>query len=137
MSISKFRILGGIAAVVAALTLFFGVPGKSFIDNSAARCDGTQTALAVGRTQRSLVVICADQNGRYEYRGVRISDGALLKAPAETATDTTGSPTRSRRRPARLRGARKRRPRQLHRRGSKWSDHLTSGRFSASLGVWR
>jgi hypothetical protein len=55
--------------------------------NSAARCDDTQTALAVGRTQRSLVVICADHNGNYEYRGVRTSDGALLKAPAQTATD--------------------------------------------------
>ena len=52
--------------------------------NSAARCDGTQTAMAIGRTQRSLVVICVNQHGNYEYRGVRISDQTPLTVPAET-----------------------------------------------------
>ncbi len=126
---SKFRFVGGMVAVFAALTLFAGILAKSFTDkslppahaqlspspnsptatqaqaatqsrpaapfptdaggfvNSAARCGSAQTALAVGRTQRSLVVICADQNGRYDYRGVRISNGALLKVMAETTSD--------------------------------------------------
>ncbi|MBV9090585.1 MAG: hypothetical protein JO044_11895 [Mycobacteriaceae bacterium] len=115
---AKFRFVCGIAAALAAATLFAGIMGKWFNNkslppahaqplatstpgepaspfpaddrgfvNSAARCDGTQTALAVGRTQRSLVVICADQNGNYQYRGVRISDGALLQEPAETTSD--------------------------------------------------
>lgn len=64
----------------------FPTDDRGFV-NSAARCDATETALAFGRTQRSLVAICADQNGRYEYRGVRIGDAALLKVPAETTGD--------------------------------------------------
>ena len=43
-----------------------------------ARCDGTQSAVAIGRTPGSLVVICGDRNGRYGYRGVRLSDDAVL-----------------------------------------------------------
>jgi hypothetical protein len=58
--------------------------------NSAARCDPAQTALISGRTARSLVVICVDHSGKDEYRGVRISDGALLKAPAEADTTSDG-----------------------------------------------
>jgi len=61
----------------------FGTDDRGFI-NSAARCEGTQTAAAIGRTPRSLVVICVDQNGKYEYRGVRVSDGAALKMATQT-----------------------------------------------------
>jgi hypothetical protein len=67
------------ATVAGALT----TDDRGFVD-STGRCDASQFALAVGRTRRSLVVICADQNGRYEYRGVRTSDGAVLKVAAET-----------------------------------------------------
>jgi hypothetical protein len=56
---------------------------RGFI-NSSARCDGPQTAVAIVRTQNSLVTICADQQGGYLYRGVRLSDGAALNVPAET-----------------------------------------------------
>lgn len=70
---------------VAAAQPSFPSDDKGFI-NSPARCDASQTALAIGRTQRSLVVICADQNGHYQYRGVRVSDGAVLQAPAETTS---------------------------------------------------
>lgn len=69
-----------------ALPIPFSTDDQGFI-NSAARCDGTQTPLALGRTKRSLVVICVDQSGKYEYRGVRISDGASLTVPAETRPD--------------------------------------------------
>jgi hypothetical protein len=57
---------------------------KGFV-HSTARCQGTQTAVALGRTARSHVVICGDTAGRYEYLGVRLSDDAVLKTAAETA----------------------------------------------------
>jgi hypothetical protein len=107
-SIGKLRLVGGIAVTLALLTLFFGLGVKcgtttslpaagaepprvptddrGFI-NSAARCEGTNTAIAIGRTQRSLVVICPEQNGKYEYRGVRVSDGADLTVAAETTVE--------------------------------------------------
>jgi len=50
--------------------------------NSSARCDGSQTAVVLARTQNSLVAMCADQHGHYVYRGVRLSDGAVLDASA-------------------------------------------------------
>jgi hypothetical protein len=61
----------------------FGTDDRGFI-NSDARCEGAQIAVAIGRTQRSLVVIRADQNGKYGYRGLRLSDGTALKVAAET-----------------------------------------------------
>jgi hypothetical protein len=54
--------------------------------NSDARCEGTQPALAIGRTQGSLVVICAQQNGQYEYLGIRLRDAAVLRTTAQTAS---------------------------------------------------
>ena len=50
--------------------------------NSPARCDPQQTAVVVGGTNRSLIAICVDGAGRYEYRGVRLSDQALQRLPA-------------------------------------------------------
>jgi hypothetical protein len=61
----------------------FAVDDMGFV-NSDARCDGTQTAVAIGRTPGSLVVICGDRNGRYGYLGLRLSDDAVLKASART-----------------------------------------------------
>jgi hypothetical protein len=54
---------------------------RGFI-NSSARCDPQQTAVVVGRTTRSLIAICVDGAGRYEYRGVRLSDQAMQRLPA-------------------------------------------------------
>ncbi len=51
---------------------------------SSARCGGTQPAFAIGRTAGSLVVICAERAGQYEYLGVRLSDQAVLRTSAET-----------------------------------------------------
>lgn len=50
-----------------------------------AHCDSTQLAVAYGRTARSLVAICTRPEGGYEYRGVRLSDEAGLKAAATAA----------------------------------------------------
>ncbi|MCV7226340.1 hypothetical protein [Mycolicibacterium komossense] len=63
----------------------YATDSRGFVD-SAARCDDGQTAVAVGHTQRSLVVICSVGSG-YQYRGVRVSDGAGLKAAATATSD--------------------------------------------------
>jgi hypothetical protein len=68
---------------VAAPAGPFAVDDRGFV-NSDARCDGTQTAVAIGRTPGSLVVICGDRSGQYGYRGVRLSDDAVLKTAART-----------------------------------------------------
>jgi hypothetical protein len=64
----------------------FAVDDTGFV-NSDARCNGTQTAVAIGRTVGSLVVICGDRTGRYGYLGLRLSDDAVLKTSAR-ATPT-------------------------------------------------
>ena len=43
-----------------------------------------KSAFAIGRTEGSLVVICAEPAGQYEYLGVRLSDAAVLRTDAET-----------------------------------------------------
>ena len=48
------------------------------------RCGGSQPAFAIGRTIGSLVVICGEQTGPYEYLGVRLSDAAMLRTAAST-----------------------------------------------------
>lgn len=53
---------------------------RGFVDK-AARCDAPKSALAVGRTEQSLVVICVDGGGHYEYRGMRVRDDYGLKVP--------------------------------------------------------
>lgn len=50
--------------------------------NSPARCDPRQSAVAAGRTAMSLIAICTDGRGHYEYRGMRLSDRAVLVLPA-------------------------------------------------------
>lgn len=54
---------------------------------SNARCRDTQTARAIGRTEGSLVVICLDRTGRFEYHGVRLTDEAALAATAEKSPE--------------------------------------------------
>jgi hypothetical protein len=56
-----------------------------FVD-STARCAAPSTAVAFGYTASSRVAICKDSSGEYQYRGVRVSDGAKLILPAR-ATD--------------------------------------------------
>lgn len=63
----------------------FATDDRGFV-NSTARCDGTQSARAIGRTEGSLVVICAGPDGQYEYVGVRLSDEAALQTVAESSS---------------------------------------------------
>lgn len=56
---------------------------RGYVD-SPARCGPGQTAVVVGRTALSLVAICGDGRGHYEYRGIRLSDRAVLILPARS-----------------------------------------------------
>jgi hypothetical protein len=49
---------------------------------STARCDGPMKAAALGRTPLSLIAICSNPRGGFEYRGMRIRDRAPLRLPA-------------------------------------------------------
>ena len=55
---------------------------RGFID-SKVRCEAPQAAVAFGRTEQSLVAICVDRDGHYEYRGARLGDDAVLTVVAE------------------------------------------------------
>ncbi|AGB21597.1 hypothetical protein Mycsm_01175 [Mycobacterium sp. JS623] len=58
----------------------FGTDDRGFIDR-AARCDAPRSAVALGRTEQSLVVICVDGRGHYEYRGMRVKDNYAVQGP--------------------------------------------------------
>ena len=57
---------------------------RGFI-NSYARCDGSPPATAIGRTAKSLVVICHARNGGYVYKGIRLSQGTGVTIGTVTA----------------------------------------------------
>lgn len=87
MSDFTFRAAGLLAATLAGAALVLaGSPAASadpatdaqgFVD-STARCPTGDTAVAFGSTASSRVAICKSAGGQYQYRGVRISDGAKL-----------------------------------------------------------
>ncbi len=58
----------------------FQTDDRGFIDK-AARCDAPRSAVAFGRTEQSLVTICVDGSGHYEYRGMRVKDDYALDVP--------------------------------------------------------
>jgi hypothetical protein len=72
--------------VVGAQPAAFAIDDRGFID-TAARCEEPSIAVAFGRTQQALVAICRNGPGVYEYRGVRLSDDALLTLAAGTNAD--------------------------------------------------
>jgi hypothetical protein len=55
---------------------------RGFVD-SGVRCEAPQSAVAFGRTEQSLVAICVDREGHYEYRGARLGDDTVLSVVAE------------------------------------------------------
>ncbi|MGI9124907.1 MAG: hypothetical protein ACR2JM_09180 [Mycobacterium sp.] len=91
----------GLAAAAAAALIAIGVPlalaaptasppsdGEGYVD-STARCVKPDTAVIFGTTETSRVAICKTAAGSYQYRGVRVSDGAkLIVAAEQTSTDT-------------------------------------------------
>jgi len=54
-----------------------GTDEQGFL-NSAARCDPGRPAAAMGNTAQTELVLCQTGPGAFYYRGVRLSDGALL-----------------------------------------------------------
>ena len=96
-------LIAGAVAASAVATAGPNTDDSGFV-GSTARCTGGLPAAALGRTQRSEVVVCETGGGGYEYIGVRVSDGATTRAPARSTdtgfvaqTDTasyTVSPTR-------------------------------------------
>lgn len=89
----------GLAATVAALSALVAIPfavaaptaappsdGQGYID-STARCTKPDTAVIFGTTESSRVAICQSAGGDYQYRGVRVRDGAKLIAAAEKTSD--------------------------------------------------
>ena len=89
-------IAAGAAALIAVgMPLALGAPtaappsdGEGYVD-STARCTKPDTAVVFGSTKSSRIAICKTAAGAYEYRGVRVSDGAKLIASAkQTSADT-------------------------------------------------
>ncbi|KAB7758935.1 hypothetical protein MMUC44124_10905 [Mycolicibacterium mucogenicum DSM 44124] len=91
MSDFTFRAAGLAAATLTGAVLALaGSPlaaadpttdAQGFVD-STARCPTGDTAVAFGSTASSRVAVCKSAGGEYQYRGVRISDGAKLIATA-------------------------------------------------------
>ncbi len=78
------------AVLVVALPSAAAAPatdGDGYV-NSTARCAAPNTVVVFGSTDSSRVAICETPDG-YEYRGVRVSDGARLIVPAEASGDGT------------------------------------------------
>jgi hypothetical protein len=67
----------GVASAIAAPDS----DGQGYVD-STARCTTPDTAVAFGSTETSRVAICKTPGGQYEYRGVRVRDGAKLLVAA-------------------------------------------------------
>jgi hypothetical protein len=59
---------------------------QGFVD-STARCGTVDATVLYGSTDASRVAICKTAGGKYEYRGVRVRDGAKLVAPATPSGD--------------------------------------------------
>jgi hypothetical protein len=77
------------AAIAVGLPLAFAAPstdGAGYVD-STARCAAPSTVVLFGSTDSSRVAICKAADGKFEYRGVRISDGAKLIVPAQASGD--------------------------------------------------
>jgi hypothetical protein len=55
--------------------------------NSTARCISPDTAVVFGTTETSRVAICKTTGGEFEYRGVRVRDGARLIVTASRTSD--------------------------------------------------
>ncbi len=73
------------ALLVVALPSAAAAPAtddQGYVD-STARCAAPYSVVVFGSTDASRVAICKTPDGTYEYRGVRISDGAKLIVPAE------------------------------------------------------
>ena len=77
----------GVAAAttspMAAADPAYPTDDRGFV-GSQIRCDAPQSAVAFSRTEQSIVAICVDQAGRYQYRGAQVANkDAVLTVVAE------------------------------------------------------
>ena len=100
MNISALRKPGLLAAAAAVSAMVaIGVPlalavptaappsdAQGYVD-STARCAKPDTAVLFGTTATSRVAICKIAGGEFEYRGVRVRDGAKLITAASQTSD--------------------------------------------------
>jgi hypothetical protein len=78
----------GVPLAMAAPTAVPPSDAGGYLD-STARCTAPDSAVLFGTTKTSRIAICKTAASAYEYRGVRVSDGAKLIAAAEqTSSDT-------------------------------------------------
>ena len=84
-----------VVAAACSVLLAIGLPSataapttddQGYVD-STARCSSPATAVLFGSTDTSRVAICKTSGGQYEYRGVRVRDGARLIVPASQSGD--------------------------------------------------
>lgn len=82
----------GVAAAAATLLVApaaLAVPAsdaRGYVD-STARCAAPSELVVFGSTASSRVAICKSADGEYQYRGVRLRDGARLIVPASQTGD--------------------------------------------------
>ena len=100
MSTSSLR-KTGLAAAAASALIAIGIPlalaaptsvppsdGEGYV-NSTARCASPDTTVIFGSTETSRVAICKTASGSYQYRGVRVSDGAeLITSASQTSANS-------------------------------------------------
>ena len=95
MSIVKPCVLAAVSAAAALLGI--GLPSAGAVPdsdaqgyvNSSARCATADATVVFGSTDASRVAICKTPGGGFEYRGVRVRDGAKLVVPAKQSGDGT------------------------------------------------
>jgi hypothetical protein len=56
-----------------------GTDLQGFLGYPEARCNSANPAVAIGRTPKSLVVICEDYDGRFYFKGLGLTDGHSVK----------------------------------------------------------
>jgi len=76
----------GIPLAIAAPTSAPPSDGQGYVD-STARCTKPDIAVIFGSTETSRVAICKTAAGAFEYRGVRVRDGAKLIVVASQTSD--------------------------------------------------
>lgn len=90
MSINRVSVVRLTASAGAGLTLLAAAAGLSGVAGAAptsdsqgyvdstARCSSPAVAVLFGSTSSARIAICKDSGGGYQYRGVRVRDGAKL-----------------------------------------------------------
>jgi hypothetical protein len=86
LTIAAAACLALLAITVPSATAQPSTDSQGYVD-STARCTSPNTAAAFGSTATSRVAICESPSGTYEYRGVRVRDGAKLVIPATRSSD--------------------------------------------------